>query len=174
MVYRDRERALRAFHHGRERLQHGRDGNPLERLASRKFLTGLNSTRRYHGAEVKRQAVTAVECVSVDGKALNPLIVWPTSTHRSVWTTHPIPKWHFACSDNWYANHDIILSWYRHVFDPQTRERANGRPRILINDGFGPHEPLEVMQFCHDNNIVLRRLPSHTSHKLQPCDVGVF
>ncbi len=30
------------------------------------------------------------------------------------------------------------------------------------------------MLFCHDNNIILCRLPSHTSQKLQPCDVGVF
>jgi DDE superfamily endonuclease len=31
-----------------------------------------------------------------------------------------------------------------------------------------------VLQFCHENNIILCRLPSHTSHKLQPCDVAVF
>lgn len=36
------------------------------------------------------------------------------------------------------------------------------------------HESLEVLTFCHENNIILCRLPSHTSHKLQPCDVGIF
>jgi hypothetical protein len=30
------------------------------------------------------------------------------------------------------------------------------------------------VRFCIENNIILCRLPSHTSHKLQPCDVGVF
>jgi hypothetical protein len=30
------------------------------------------------------------------------------------------------------------------------------------------------MTFCYENNIILCRLPSHTSHKLQPCDVAVF
>ena len=30
------------------------------------------------------------------------------------------------------------------------------------------------MQPCFENNIILCRIPSHTSHKLQPCDVGVF
>lgn len=30
------------------------------------------------------------------------------------------------------------------------------------------------MTFCYKNNIILCRLASHTSHKLQPCDVGVF
>lgn len=33
---------------------------------------------------------------------------------------------------------------------------------------------LESLEFCFENNIILCRLPSHTSHKLQPCDVGVF
>lgn len=39
---------------------------------------------------------------------------------------------------------------------------------------FGTHETLEVLEFCFENNITLCRLPPHTSHKLQPCDVGVF
>jgi hypothetical protein len=60
------------------------------------------------------------------------------------------------------------------VFDPQTKDRANGKPRVLICDGFGTHETLEVLEFCFKNNIILCRLPSHTSHKLQPCDVGPF
>jgi hypothetical protein len=60
------------------------------------------------------------------------------------------------------------------VFDPQTRERANGKPRVLICDGFGSHETLEILEFCFENNFILCRLPSHTSHKLQPCDVAVL
>ncbi|KAJ6116135.1 hypothetical protein N7523_005816 [Penicillium sp. IBT 18751x] len=61
-----------------------------------------------------------------------------------------------------------------HVFDPQTKTRAGGRPRLLISDGFAAHESLEVLKFCLANNIIPCRLPSHTSHKLQSCDVGVF
>jgi hypothetical protein len=30
------------------------------------------------------------------------------------------------------------------------------------------------LEYCFENNILPCRLPSHTSHKLQPCDVGVF
>jgi len=57
---------------------------------------------------------------------------------------------------------------------PQTREQANQKPRVLICDGFGTHETLEAQEFCFANNILHCRLPSHTSHKLQPCDVGLF
>jgi len=45
---------------------------------------------------------------------------------------------------------------------------------VLIWDGFRTHETLKVLEFCFEHNIILCRLPSHTSHKLQPCDVGVF
>lgn len=45
---------------------------------------------------------------------------------------------------------------------------------MLICDGFGTHETLEILEFCLLNNIILCRLPSHSSHKLQPCDVATF
>ena len=66
------------------------------------------------------------------------------------------------------------MEWLKRVFNPQTRGQANQKPRVLICNGFGTHETLEVLEFCFENNIILRCLPSYTSHKLQPCDVSVF
>ena len=60
------------------------------------------------------------------------------------------------------------------MFDPLTKPAANGKPRVLISDGHVSHESLGVMTTCFENDIILCRLPSHTSHKLQPCDVAVF
>ncbi|KAJ5100120.1 hypothetical protein N7532_007121 [Penicillium argentinense] len=146
----------------------------LSVLNSLKVLVSKDDLRKHRGTTVKRTLVTAIECISADGRFLHPLIIWPATTHRSSWTTHATPGWHFACSKTSYTNTDISLYWVEHVFDPQTRDRAGGRPRLLICDGFGTHESLEVMKFCFANRIILCRLPSHTSHKLQPCDVGVF
>ncbi|KAJ5569171.1 hypothetical protein N7450_011657 [Penicillium hetheringtonii] len=127
----------------------------LSVLNSVKVLVGKDDLRKHRGTTVKRTLVTAIECISADGRFLHPLIIWPAATHR-------------------YTNTEISLYWMKHVFDPQTRDRAGGRPRLLICDGFGTHESLEVLKFCFANHIILCRLPSHTSHKLQPCDVGVF
>jgi len=44
------------------------------------------------------------------------------------------------------------------------KKRANRKPRVLICDGFGTHETLEVLEFCFENSIILCRLPSHTPH----------
>lgn len=146
----------------------------LGHAATVKMLVHRMDTRRHRGTGVKRVLVTAIECVSAAGEVLPPLIIWPSSTHRSVWTSHPTRGWHFACSPKGYTDTHISLSWIKNVFNPLTRARACGKPRLLINDGFATHESADLLEFCFQNNIILCRLPSHTSHKLQPLDVGIF
>jgi hypothetical protein len=51
---------------------------------------------------------------------------------------------------------------------------CKGRPQVLICDGFRTHKTLKILEFCLTNNIILCQLPSHTSHKLQPCNVRPF
>jgi DDE superfamily endonuclease len=149
-------------------------GVVLSMLGSVKVLVGRDELRGHRGAGVKRTMVTAIECVSADGRSLQPLVIWPASTHRSNWTTYPTPGWHYGFSENGYNDSKISLEWLTRVFNPQTKGVANGKPRALISDGFGTHETLEILEFCFANDIILCRLPSHTSHKLQPCDLSVF
>jgi len=146
----------------------------LSMLGSIKVLVSKDDRRDYRATGVKRTMVTAIECISADGRSLSPLIIWPASTHRSNWTTFPTPGWQYACSESGYTDSKISLEWLKRIFDPQTKALANQKPRILICDGFGTHETLEILEFCFENNITMCRIPSHTSHKLQPCDIGVF
>ena len=149
-------------------------GVMLSMLGSVKVFMGKDDPRDYRGTNVKRTTVTAIECISADGRSLSPMIIWPATTHRANWTTYPTPGWHYTFSESGFNNSKINMEWIQQVFDPQTRTQANRNPRVLICDGFGTHETLEIMEFCFENNVILCRLPSHTSHKLQPCDVGVF
>ena len=149
-------------------------GVMLSLLGSVKVLVGKADMRAYRGARVKRTMVTAIECISADGMYLKPMVIWPATTHRSNWTTYNTPGWHYACSESGYTDSKISLEWLKRVFNPQTRERAYGKPRVLICDGFGTHETLEMLEHCFTYNILLCRLPSHTSHKLQLCDIAVF
>ncbi|KAF4943763.1 hypothetical protein FGADI_13185 [Fusarium gaditjirri] len=139
-----------------------------------KVLMGKDDLQDYRGARVKRTTVTVIECISADGRYLDLMIIWPASTHRANWTTHHTSGWHYVCSESGYTDLKISLEWLKRVFDLQTKERVNGKPRVLVCDGFGTHETLEILEFCFENNITLCRIPSHTSHKLQPCDIAVF
>jgi len=138
----------------------------LSMLGSVKVVVGKDDPRAYKGAGVKREMVTAIECISADGRSLLPMIIWPASTHRSNWTTYPTPGWHYAHSESGYNDPKISLEWLKRMFDPQTKGRAHQKPRILICDGFGTYESLIVLKYFFENNIILCRIPSHTSYKL--------
>ncbi|KAI9148700.1 hypothetical protein HJFPF1_10741 [Paramyrothecium foliicola] len=56
-----------------------------------------------------------------------------------------------------YTDSYLSLQWLKLVFDPQTRETANQKTRVLICDGFGTHETLEILEFCFENKIILCR-----------------
>jgi hypothetical protein len=51
---------------------------------------------------------------------------------------------------------------------------VNGEFRLLILDGHGSHVTGSFIMHCMDHRIALMRLPPHTSHVLQPLDVGLF
>lgn len=58
-------------------------GVRLSMLGSVKVLVGKDDRRNHRGTGVRRTMVTVVKCVSADGRALLPLILWPALTHRS-------------------------------------------------------------------------------------------
>lgn len=65
--------------------------------------------------------------------------------------------------------------WLEKVFDPQSHARnKSGRPRLLILDGHNSHFTYHFSDYAEKHNIIIVCLPSHTTHALQPCDVGVF
>jgi hypothetical protein len=118
-----------------------------------KVLVSKDDLRGHTGARVKRTVVTAIECASGDGRCLNPMVIWPASTHRANWTTFPTPGWHYAYSETGYTDSYISFEWLKRVFDPKTKARANQKPRVLIFDGFGSHE------------MSLGMWPVHHAHK---------
>ena len=65
-----------------------------------------------------------------------------------------------------------FLEWFSNVFLKHTN--AIEGPKILIFDGHLSHISLETVEKAVENNIHIILLPSHTTHFLQPLDVGVF
>jgi hypothetical protein len=86
-------------------------GIMLSALGSLKVLVGRDDLRNYRGAGVERTMITTVECICADGQALSPLIIWPSVTQVSSWTSHETPGWRFACSENGCMDSRINLEW---------------------------------------------------------------
>jgi hypothetical protein len=96
-------------------------GEMLSMLSSVKVLVGKEDLRNCRGTGAKRTMVTAVECISGDGRSLLPLKIWPASTHRSNRTTCPTAGWHYGFLKNGYNDSKINLEWLTRVLDPQNQ-----------------------------------------------------
>jgi hypothetical protein len=60
------------------------------------------------------------------------------------------------------------------VFDRHIKEKAKRDWRLLIVDGHSSHVNLEFLEACKRLRIVVLILPPHSTHRLQPLDVGLF
>jgi hypothetical protein len=85
-----------------------------------------------------------------------------------------VNDWLFSCNTKGWTSNEHGLQWLQRVFEPATREKANGKYRLLICDGHDSHITSDLIGHCMDNKIVLVILPPHTSHLTQSLDVGIF
>jgi hypothetical protein len=76
-------------------------------------------------------------------------------------------------SETGFSNDEISYNWVKH-FIKYSANYQKGVSRLLLFDGFDSHCTQEFLENLEDNYIIPYRLPSHTSHFLQPLDVGPF
>ena len=76
----------------------------------------------------------------------------------------------FHCSDNGWVNAELFIKWL-HFF---VESIPPARPVLLILDGHSSHISIEVIEFARSNDVHMLCIPAHTTHILQPLDVGVF
>ena len=122
-----------------------------------------------------REWITVIQSVGSHGYALPPFIILAGKTHLSSWyEDSPMPSnWVITLSENGWTTNEKGLEWIQH-FDKHTKSRTKGAYRILILDGHESHHSVVFELYCKENNIITLCMPAHSSHKLQPLDVGCF
>lgn len=119
----------------------------------------------------KGKTHTILACVSASGQVIPSLMVY--SRKRPVPDklregAHPNTVLHV--SDNGWITKELFFEWFK-MF---TQVNPPARPVLLVLDGHGSHITIDVIEYARSNEIHLLCLPSHTSHILQPLDIGVF
>ena len=66
------------------------------------------------------------------------------------------------------------MKWLSRIFEPHTRTKARGKPRLLLLNGHHRHLTPEFMEYCKEQQIVVLCLLAHTTHLTQPMDVATF
>lgn len=120
-----------------------------------------------------REWVSLIECVSLDGRLLPPWIIFKGKQLQKAWK-EALKEGEIAMSENGWTDNTIGLAWIQRCFDKETRIYQKGEFRMLLVDGHASHITTAAIQYCIDQKIILLCLPPHTTHLLQPLDVGVF
>ena len=88
---------------------------------------------------------------------------------------YPPIGWMFACNAKGWTNNYHGMQRIKH-FELMTRHKlqSSNEYRLLICDGHDSHISADFVTFCIQKRIDIILLPPHSSHLLQPLDVGVF
>jgi hypothetical protein len=151
-------------------------GFMMGKITTQLVVTG--SERRGRPKSIQhgnREWVTLIQAINAAGWAIPPFLIFPGQDPLSAWyEEETIPQdWAIAVSDNGWTTNALGVEWLKH-FIKHTENRTVGARRLLILDGHESHHSLEFQELCKENNIFTLCMPAHSSHLLQPLDVGCF
>jgi hypothetical protein len=146
----------------------------------------------YHIEDGNRDMITIIETVCADSSTFAPSVIFKGVQHDAQWgnpednpcqaryvTLKPLyfsdsKHSSVSLSLNGWTDQELGFLWIEKDFEWLTKDKANGKSRLLILDGHNSHCTYNFCEFAQKHNIVIVCLPPHTTHALQPCDVGVF
>ena len=145
----------------------------------------------YSVEDGNRELVTVIETICADGSILHPSVIFQGVRRNSEWGRNNPCNARFvlfqhersrpyklvnsiSISPNGWTDQELGIAWLRNDFNPATQDKAAGHYRLLILDGHNSHCTFSFCNYAADNKIIIICLPSHTTHALQPCDVGAF
>jgi len=145
-------------------------------IATAKVVTSSEARNRPKRVQPgNREWVSIIQGINSAGWTVPPFIIFKAAIHLSAWYEDSgLPRnWVITLSENGWTTNEIGYEWIQH-FDKYTKERAIGQYRLLILDGHESHISVQFQQYCKEHNIITLCMPPHSSHLLQPLDVGCF
>ena len=113
---------------------------------------------------------TVIACGSASGSCIPPMIIFPRVRIPPSFQANSPPGSLLAGQKKGWVTTELYLRWFQFFIEniPPTR------PVLLIHDGHSSHISIDLIELAKSNNVHILCLPAHTTHVLQPLDVGVF
>ncbi|KAL8296462.1 hypothetical protein RB597_005852 [Gaeumannomyces tritici] len=114
---------------------------------------------------------------------LEIMLTWIRHFNRCSWPlTAGVRRRGLPSIEDWFGypadrQFDFLMDRFDQDYLDSGMVRSDGYERIwrwLILDGFTRHLSIEIVDYCLRFDIQLVTLPSHSTHRMQPMDVGVF
>lgn len=145
-------------------------------ITSQLVITGRERRGRRKALQPgNREWTTVINSINAIGWSLPPFIIFKGKQHINTWYDDPtdIEDWVIGVSANGWTTNEHGVAWLKY-FDAYTKARTKGIYRLLIIDGHESHNSVEFRDYCKEAKIITLQMPSHSSHLLQPLDVGCF
>ncbi|CAC5405936.1 unnamed protein product [Mytilus coruscus] len=119
----------------------------------------------------KGETITILGCGNAIGNALPPFFIFPGQKMNDQLLEGSSPGSVGTVSKTGESNSDIFMDFLRNHFMKIVPD--NGLVLLLL-DGHTSHIPVSTFEWARNHNIILQLIPAHTSHFLQPLDVGCY
>jgi hypothetical protein len=150
--------------------------NRTQRIMS---LEAFRSSRiQFALTDGNREFVTLLACICADGTKIPVGLIYKGESHdlQDTWVEEvdDSDEVYFAASENGWTCNSLGLQRLEKIFDPHTKEKAGRGRRLLIVDGHSSHENMAFLDWADPHRIIVAVMPAHSTHRLQPLDVGLF
>jgi hypothetical protein len=143
-------------------------------LNGRVVITHTNTKAVYLADPEIRDWVTTIETIGAGGTTIPSMIILAGSVMLEKHFQNDLDdNTLLGITVTGYSN-DIMGMEYIQHFHKMTEKRTKGKFRMLVFDGHGSHLSDRFTWYCWQHDIVPFRLLAHSTHLLQPLDVGIF
>ena len=116
--------------------------------------------------------VTVAVAVSASGTLVPPMFVFPGAKFRDYFIANgPYGCVGSANPSGWMKVNDFLI-FMQHIV--AVTKRSKEHPVLILLGNHESHLSIALIDYCHDNGIVLLTLSPHCSHKLHPLDQTMF
>ncbi len=126
-----------------------------------------------------REFITLIPAICADRSRIPPTLIYKSESGAIMDTwldnfNNGNEITYFAATQKGWSNENIGIYWLEHIFDRHTKEKAGNHRRLLIVDGHNSHLNMRFINYADQNRILLTFLPPHSTHRLQPLNIGLF
>ncbi|XP_015123368.1 uncharacterized protein LOC107045568 [Diachasma alloeum] len=123
----------------------------------------------------QKECLTMMICGNAKGQLAPPMVVFPYSRNIPAKITKDIPSdWIAGKSENGWVDCDSCFDWVRDHFHPWLVRNNIKFPIVLYLDACTSHLTFSLSNLCKKKGIILVALYPHSSHIIQPINIGVF
>jgi len=162
--------------------KHGNQSSNMYNLDETQWILGYSAKAKVICRRGKRpprvtqdriqELVTVIECCSTGAVVSPSYVIFKGAEQYMGWLSQtPNPDTVFALCLNGWTDDELGVKWIKRF---ETHTSSNSCPQLHKYDGHRSHLSIKFCQYALAYNIILFCFPVHSTHHLQPLDVGVL